>query len=222
MRDQLQLILQSFETTWQQVAALTPRLVVAAALLTVGWLLAGFAERLVVRTLRALKLDAAAEHTGVEDFLVRGGVRFTAVTLIGQLVYWGLLMLFVLAASNVLGLSESITLIDRVGAYLPNVLAALVVLVFGGVFARLMRGVVAAYLNNMGVRGANHVAVLVQLAILAFVVLLSLEQLRIDVAILNSAFLIAFAAGCLALALAFGFGGRAWAASVIERAGKSR
>ncbi|MEZ4585730.1 MAG: hypothetical protein R2909_04940 [Gemmatimonadales bacterium] len=222
MREQLQLILQSLETTWDQVAAVTPRLVVAVALLTIGWLLSGLAQRLAVRTLRALKLDAAAEHTGVEDFLVRGGVRFTAVTLIGQVVYWGLLLIFVLAGFNVLGLGDGPALVDRVGAYLPDVVAAVVVLVFGSIFARFVRGIVAAYLNNMGVKGSANIAILVQLAILAFVALLALEQLQIDLALLTSAFQMAFGACCLALALAFGLGGRGWAESVIERIGKQR
>ncbi|MGE0556497.1 MAG: hypothetical protein AB7R55_23980 [Gemmatimonadales bacterium] len=222
MREQLQLILQSLQTTWDQVAALTPRLVVVVALLTVGWLLSGLAQRLVVRTLRALKLDAAAEHTGVEDFLVRGGVRFTAVTLIGQVVYWGLLLIFVLAGFNVLGLGDGPALVDRVGAYLPDVVAAVVVLVFGSIFARFVRGIAAAYLNNMGVKGSANIAILVQLALLAFVALLALEQLQIDLALLTSAFQMAFGACCLALALAFGLGGRGWAESVIERFGKPR
>jgi len=222
MREQLQLILQSLETTWHQVAVVTPRLVVVAALLTVGWLLSGLAQRVVVRVLRALKLDAAAEHTGVEDFLVRGGVRLTAVTLIGQVVYWGLLLIFVLAGFNVLGLGDGSVLVDRVGAYLPDVVAALVVLVFGTIFARFLRGLAAAYLNNMGFKGSANIALLVQLAVLAFVTLLALEQLQIDLALLTSAFQMAFGACCLALALAFGLGGRGWAESVITRIGKQR
>lgn len=222
MRDELELIVQSLETTWHQVVRLAPRLLVAVLLLTAGWLIARLVQRATVRLLRVLRLDVAAEHTGVEDFLVRGGVRLTAVTLIGQVIYWGLMLIFVLAVFNVLGLAPQPLFVDRVADYVPNVVAAVVILVFGMVFARFVRGVVDAYLNNVGLRGGANVALLVQIVLLGFVGILALEQLNIDVQLLSSAFQLAFGAVCLALALAFGLGGRTWAESVLERAWKRR
>lgn len=222
MRDEFALILQSLETTWRQVAAVTPRILVAIVLLTLGWLAARAAQRITVRLLRLLRLDVAAEHTGVEDFLVRGGVRFTAVTLIGQVVYWGLMLIFALAVFNVLGLALAPALVDRLGDYVPNVVAALVILVFGMVFARFVRGLVDAYLTNVGVKGSRNIAFLVQGALLTFVGILALEQLDIDIRLLTSAFQLAFGGLCLALALAFGLGGRAWAEALLERTWKRR
>jgi hypothetical protein len=222
MRDEFTLILQSLETTWRQVAAWAPRVLVAALLLTAGWLIARLVQRGVVRLLRLVRLDVAAEHTGVEDFLVRGGVRLTAVSLIGQLLYWGLMLIFVLAVFNVLGLTLAPALVQRLGDYVPNLTAALVILVFGIVIARFVRGLVDAYLNNVGVRGSANIAILVQAALLGFVGILALEQLEIDVQLLTSAFQLAFGGVCLALALAFGLGGRGWAESVLDRAWKRR
>jgi len=94
MRQQFDLILDSLQNSWFQVAALLPRLVAAVLLLLVGWLLARLVQRLAVRLMRLVRLDAAAEHTGVDDFLVRGGVRLTIVTLVGQILYWGLILIF--------------------------------------------------------------------------------------------------------------------------------
>jgi hypothetical protein len=222
MRDEFTLILQSLETTWRQVAAVTPRVFVAILLLTAGWLAARTAQRITVRVLRFLRLDVAAEHTGVEDFLVRGGVRFTAVTLVGQFIYWGLMLIFALAVFNVLGLSLAPALVDRLGDYVPNVVAALVIVVFGLLFARFVRGLVDAYLNNVGMKGSANIAFLVQAALAVFVGILALEQLEIEVHLLTSAFQLAFGGLCLALALAFGLGGRAWAESVIDRTWKRR
>jgi hypothetical protein len=222
MRDEFDLILQSLQTTAQQVAVVTPRLLVAVILLTLGWLLSRGAQRLVVKLLRLLRLDAAAEHTGVEDFLVRGGVRFTAVTLVGQVVYWGLLLIFALAVFNVLGFGFGPTMVDRLADYVPGVLAGLVVLVFGTILARFIRGLAEAYLNNVGVKGATNIAFLVHVALLAFAGMLALEQVGIDLSLLASAFQLAFGGLCLALALAFGLGGRGWAESILERAWKRR
>lgn len=217
MREQFDLILESLRNSWFQVAALLPRLVAAVLLLLVGWLLARLVQRVAVRLMRLVRLDAAAEHTGVDDFLVRGGVRFTVVSLLGQLLYWGLILIFVVAVFNVLGLTVAPDLVDRVAGYLPNVVAALVVVVFGSIGARFIRGLVVAYLSNVGMKDGTRIGLLVQGALLAFVGILALEQLGIAVALLASAFELAFGGFCLALALAFGLGGRTWAESVLDR-----
>jgi hypothetical protein len=217
MREQFDLILDSLRNSWFQVAALLPRLVAAVLLLIVGWLLARLVQRVAVRLMRLVRLDAAAEHTGVDDFLVRGGVRFTVVSLLGQILYWALILIFAVAVFNVLGLTVAPDLVDRVAGYLPNVVAALVVVVFGSIGARFIRGLVVAYLSNVGMKDGSRIGMLVQGALLVFVGILALEQLGIAVALLASAFELAFGGFCLALALAFGLGGRTWAESLLER-----
>jgi hypothetical protein len=199
------------------VSAWLPRILVAVFLLIVGWLLARGVQRAVVKLLRLLRLEAAAEQTGLDDFLVRGGVRFTVVTLVGQILYWGVLLIFAVAVFSVLGLTVGPEVVGRLAEYVPNVIAALIVLVFGSLGARFIRGLAETYLNNIGMRQAENIGMLVQGALLVFVAILALEQLGIAVNLLASAFLLAFGGLCLGLALAFGLGGRAWAESILER-----
>ena len=222
MREQFNLILDSLQSSWFQIAAYLPRVLTAIVLLILGWLIARTVQRVVVRLLRLARLEAAAEQTGVDDFLVRGGVRFTVVTLIGEIFYWGLLLIFAVAVFNLIGLTMSPESVTRLTSYVPNVMAALVVLIFGSLGARLIRGLVVAYLGNVGVKGSERIGFLVQAALVAFVVILALEQLRIDVKLLASAFQLAFGGICLALAIAFGLGGRNWAESILERTWSKR
>jgi len=210
-------IAESLRITWVQIQLFTPRLLAALVFLTLGWLVARLVSRLVIRVLRVLRVEAAAERAGVEDFLLRGGVRFTTVTLIGQMVYWGLLLVVALAVFNVLGAPIPTTLIEEVAAYLPNVLIALIIVVFGGLLAQFVRGIVHTWLSNLGAQGGRAIGLLAQAAILAFVATLALEQLRIGGQVLVSAFQLAFGGLCLALALAFGLGGREWAAGMLQR-----
>lgn len=217
MRDDFTLILESLRNSLAQIAEWAPRLLLAALLLILGWLFARGVQRVVVRLLRLLRLEAAAEQTGLEDFLVRGGVRFTAVTLIGQICYWGLLLIFIIAVFNVLGLRMGPEITDRLAGYVPNLVAALAVLVFGWLGSRFFRGLLEAYLGNVGVKETTSIGFLVQGAMLSFVGILALQQLGIGVALLTSAFQLAFGGFCLAMALAFGLGGRAWAESILER-----
>lgn len=217
MRDEFGLILESLQNSWYQVAVIAPRILVALLLLGVGWALARAAEWLVVRVLRRVRIEEAAEHTGLDDFLLRGGVRFTLVTLVGRTLYWGILLMFSLAMINVLGLSMGTDVMARLSEYLPNVVVGVIVLVFGSLGARFVRGLVEAYLNNVGVKEAASLGLVVHGALMAFVVILALEQLEIDVGLLSSAFQLAFGGLCLGLALAFGLGGRGWAESILER-----
>jgi hypothetical protein len=215
-------LLDSLRTTWAQVVEFSPEVIGAFLFLVLGWLLAQLARRLVIRLLRLMRIDVAAERGGVEDFLLRGGVRYTAVTLMGQLVYWSVLLVSVLAVFNLLGLPMSSTLFDQVAGYLPNVLAALIIVIFGSILGRFVRGAVHTWLNNVGAQGGQLAGIMAHAAILVFVAVLALEQLRIGGQVLVSAFQLAFGGLCLALALAFGLGGREWASSVLERTRKNR
>jgi Mechanosensitive ion channel, conserved TM helix len=222
MRDDFVLILTSLRDTWYQIAAFLPRVLVALVLLIVGWLLARGLRWLGERLLRLLRVDLAAERTGVDDFLLRGGVRFTVVTLTGQFIYWVVLLIFVIAMFSVLGLSIGPDLVARLTGYVPSVVAALAILVFGSLIARFVRGLVEAYLNNFGVKASARIAMLVHGTLLAFVAILALEQVGIAVDLLTSAFKLAFGGLCLGLALAFGLGGRSWAESILERTRSKR
>lgn len=213
-------ILDSLRETWWQIQLFLPRLLGAIGFLILGWLVAKLARRIVIRVLRWIRLETAAERAGIEDFLLRGGVRFTTVTLIGQVVYWLLLLIVVLAAFSILGLAMSAALVEDVAGYLPNVLVALIIVVFGSLLARFVGGAVRTWLNNVGVQGALAISVLAQGAMLVFVGTLALEQLKIGGQVLVSAFQLAFGGLCLALALAFGLGGRDWAAGILDRSWK--
>ena len=210
-------LLASLERQWSAFTAALPELLLALVLLFAGWLLAKLVRRLAIRLLRAIRFDVLSERAGIEDFLVQGGVRFTTVTLLGSALYWMILLGIFVALLDSLGVRAAGDLFARMVNYLPNVLLAVGILVFGSLLARILGGVVYTYLNNIGSSAAEPIGAVARLAVLAFVLFMAAEQLAIQSQVLVSAFQIAFAALCFALALAFGLGGREWAASVMNR-----
>jgi hypothetical protein len=210
-------LLASLRESWNEMLTVVPDLLLALALLVAGWLVARFLRKLSVRVLRLLKVDEFAERSGFEDFLVRGGVEMTAVTLVSSAVYWLVLLGVFLALLDALGLQTARVLVDRIAQFIPNLIVAVGILVFGSLLARIGGALVFSYLSNIGTPAAGPVAALTRYALLAFVVFMAAEQLTIRSEVLVSGFQIAFAAVCLAAALAFGLGGRAWAAQVIAR-----
>jgi hypothetical protein len=210
-------LVDSLRRQGERVWEVLPDIGLALLLLALGWLLARFARKVVIRLLRAMRVDEVAERAGVEDFLVQGGVQYTTITLIAGTVYWLILLGVFIALLDALGVRAAGELFARLMQFVPNVMLAVGILVFGSLLARVVGGVVTSYLSNVGSTAAEPVGALARYAMLIFVVFMAAEQVAIGSAVLVSAFQIAFAAVCLAAALAFGLGGRDWAAKVIER-----
>jgi hypothetical protein len=210
-------LVRSLRHSWNSFVAVLPDVAVAVLLLVAGWLLARLLRRLCVRLLRALRVDELAERSGFDDFLVRGGVDMTAVTLVAGTIYWLILGGVFLALLDALGLRAADVLLERVGNFIPNLVVAIGILVFGSLLARIAGGLVFGYLSNIGSTAAGPIGALTRYSLLAFVLFMAAEQVAIRSEVLLSGFQIAFAAVCLAAALAFGLGGREWAAQLISK-----
>jgi hypothetical protein len=210
-------LLESLRLQAWRVWLVLPDIAIALALLVAGWIVARSARKVTIRLLRWLKVDELAERAGVEDALIQGGVRYTTVTLIAGTVYWLILAGVFIGLLDALGVRAAGELFSRAVRFVPNVLLATGILVFGSLLSRVVGGLVTGYLANIGSTAAEPVGVLARYAMLIFVVFMAAEQVAIGSAVLVSAFQIAFAAVCLAAALAFGLGGRDWAAKVIDR-----
>ena len=210
-------LLQSLRNSWGDVVAVLPDAGLAIVLLIAGWLVARLIRRVAIRVMKAARVDELAERSGLDDFLVQGGVEHTTITLVGGVLYWLILAAVFIALLEALGLRTAEVLLNRVAAFVPNLVVAVGILVFGSLLARVVGGLVFSYLSNIGTAAAEPIGALARYALLVFVVFMAAEQLAIRTEVLVSAFQIAFAALCLAAALAFGLGGRDWAAKVISR-----
>ncbi len=217
MQQQIDVFVASLTSFWTQMAAFVPQLLAALVLLFLGWILANIVRSAVGKVLDTLKFDELGKKTGIEAFMRQGNIDLTLSRLIANLVYWIILLVVIVTVANSLGLTTVAELFNKVVFYLPNIIVAVLVLVFGVLVARFINRLVFAYLNNMGVDGALTLSTLAEYSVIIFVVFVALEQLQIGTHLLITAFQIGFGAVGLALALAFGLGGREWAAGIIKR-----
>ncbi|MDD3529870.1 MAG: hypothetical protein PHS77_08340 [Gallionellaceae bacterium] len=214
--EQIDLFLTSLASFWGQLAAFAPKLMAALVLLVVGWILARLARSGVTHLLRLLNFERATEKSGLEAFLKHAGLEVSVAAILGSLVYWLIILVMIVFVASSLGLDVVADLFNRVVLYIPNVIVAILVLVFGTILARFINRLVFAWLSNVEFEGALTVSTFSEYAMLVFVFFMAMEQLQIANELLTAAFVIAFGAIGLAFAIAFGLGGRDWAARVIQ------
>ena len=201
----------------RQAGDFLPRLGLAVIVVIAGWILAKMARFAIARGLRAINFNILTERSGMDGFLRDGGIQTDTAGILALLFYWLVILASLIIGFNLLGLTYITDLLGRVVLFLPKVMVALLILAFGAYFARFVGNAVTAYCRNVHMQDADILGRLAQYAILAFVVLIALDQVNIGGDIVRQTFLIVLAGLVFALALAFGIGGKDWAAEMLER-----
>ncbi len=222
MQEQFNIFIASFNGVIGQLADFLPKFMIALVLLFLGWIVAKLIRGGVRRLLSLAHFDQLAEKTGVEEFLKHGDMQITFSGIISEVTYWLFLLIILVTISSSLGLNAVADLLNRVALYLPNIVVAVLIIIFGTLLARFINRMVFAWLRNLGVEGALTISTVAEYGVQIFAVFVALEQLAIGTQLLTTAFAILFGAVCLALALAFGLGGRDWAARNIDRWSKNK
>src|SRR5678815_2030843 len=196
-----------------QIGELLPRLGLALIVLIAGWLIAKMVRFAVVRALRAVNFHVVSERAGIDGFLRDGGIGLGMTEILAALVYWLVILAALVMGFNLLGLAYITDLLMRVLLFVPQVMVAVLILGFGAYFARFVGNSVTVYCRNIRLQDAEALGALSRYAIIIFVVLIALDQVHIGGDIVRQTFLILLAGVVFALALAFGLGGREWAAA---------
>lgn len=213
----LNMLLEPVRALLQEIGAFLPRLLVAVGVLIAGWLVAKATRFTVVKALRAFNFHVLTERAGIDNFLQQGGTEKDATDLFGTIVYWLVILAALIVAFNGLGLTQVTDLLTRVVLFLPKLLIALLLLIFGAYFGRFIGQAITTYLRNAEIADAELLGHAVQYAIVAFVILLAFDHLDIGGGLIQHTFLIVLSGVVLALALSFGLGGRDRAAHLLER-----
>src|SRR3989344_5182740 len=207
------ILLRSFDTVFQGVATTIPRIVGALLIFIIGWVIAVAISRLVQQVVRSLKVDNALDKLGARQAVERGGLKLDSGAFLGGLIKWFIILIFVLTAVDILGLSEVSQFLTDVLLYLPRVVIAAVILLAAALVADVVYRVVKASAEAAHLKGA-FVAGVAKWSIWVFAVLVSLVQLQLP----GMETLFTGLVGMLAIAggLAFGMGGKEHAQQFLE------
>ena len=210
------LIVEPTKEMLTRIANFIPTLIGALVILVVGWIIAKVIKGGVNRLLQLIRFDAIAEKAGVSDILSKGNIKLTARQMISALAYWLVMIMVLVMVVNALGLTVASQLLEGLLAYIPKVIAAIFVLVLGMFLGNIVSGVVRTAASNANLPKPQMLGSISQWAILIFATTISLKQLGIAPLLVTTTFNILFGGICLALALAFGLGGKDLAAKYLE------
>ena len=217
MERQIDVMLEPLRAMLLQIGSFLPKLFLAVAVVVIGWLLARVIRFAVIKALRMVNFPVLTQRAGIDRFLSQGGFTTDTTAIIGWLAFWLVIVTSLVIAFNGLGLTYITDLLMRIVLFLPRAILSLVILAFGTYFARYVGDRVVTYCTNAGIRDGELLGRLSCYAIMGFVIVIALDHLNVGGDIVRDAFLIVLAGVVLAFALAFGLGGKGWAADLLQR-----
>lgn len=203
-----QSLLAAMGALWAPVAAFIPRLFGALLVVAIGFVVAKLLDTVLSKGLAKLGLDRLVAGTGTTKLLGRIGIRASVSTLIGRIVYWFVLLIFLVSAAESLGLARVSATLDMLALYVPKVFGAGLILLAGVLLAQLLSGVVRGAAEGVGLEYAGGLGRIAQGLVIIISISVAIGQLEVKTELLNYVIAIALTSVGLAVALALGLGSR--------------
>ena len=205
-------IARSLQEALSQFFSFLPQLVGAIFILIVGYIVAKILQAVAGRILQGIGFDGWMERAGIKRFFDRADTRQTPASILGRLVFWFVFIIAIVMATDALGIRQVSAVFSQLIAYIPNIVAAILILILASLLANFVAGLVR------GATGIDVLGTVAQVAIIVYAVFAALTQLGIAVQLTAPTFLIVLGAIALAAAIAFGFGAQGVARDIVERA----
>src|ERR671933_2038706 len=212
MQSQSEGMFQPLQNALSTFLSYIPQLIGALIILIVGYIVAKVLQAVVGRVLQGIGFDRWMERGGIKQFFDRAETNQTPASILGQLVFWFVLIIAITMAADALGIPQVSAVLGQLIAYIPSIIAAILILILAALLSNFLASVVR------GATGSGLLASITRYAIIVYAVFAALTQLGIAVELTAPTFLILLGAVALAAAIAFGIGGREVAREVVEKA----
>ncbi len=178
-----------------------------------GWIL----KNLAIRFLRIINIDKLCERYSVTQTLQKGGIKDAPSKFTGRFIYWIVLLIFVVMSINALNIPAIENLLSRFLLYLPSIFVAAAIIIFGYLLSNFLGRAALIASVNAGIKISGLIGRLVKLTVFLLSITMALEQLGIGRGTIIATFIIVFGGIVLALAIAFGLGGKDIAKEYLEK-----
>lgn len=207
----------ALQNLWSGVLNFFPSLIGALIVIIVGLIIASGLRVLVERIIKTIKLDLVLNKIGLLPFFERAGLQINSAKFLGLLVYWFLVIVFILAATDILGLFGVSLFLRDVLSYFPNIIVAVLIMLSALVLANFLKSLVKASVMSAKLHASKFLGTLTWWTIVIFGFLSALIQLGIATTIINTLITGIIVMIALAGGIAFGLGGKDYAAYLVEK-----
>lgn len=211
------IIIEPIERFFERVLHFLPNFITALLIFIVGIIFGMVLKVLFLRFFKAIGLDKLSERSGVIELLRKGGIRDSASVLLSRIIEWITIIVFAGISMKALEVSTVEQIFERILLYLPNVFVAVLLLLFGYLLGNFLGRAALIASVNAGIKVSGLIGRFVKFTVLVLSGTMALEQLGIGRETVVIAFTIIFGGIVLALAIAFGFGGKEIARTYLEK-----
>ena len=199
-------LLEPARTVLAQIGQFLVNILLVIIILIIGWVIAKVIKTVITKGLRAIKLDELSDRIELETLLEKGGIGYSLSELIGLICYWLAILVTFMVAINAVGLTIAADLLNKIVLYIPNVVAAVFILILGMFAATILKNLVVTAANNAGLSQGKLLGKAAEIIVIAFAIFVGLEQLKIGIQVTQLTISIILGSIGFGLALAFGLG----------------
>ncbi len=193
-----------------------PKILVFIFILIIGHLISKILKKVVLKTLETLRLDDGVKKINLDVMLNKIKPGLSASKMLSILVYWMVMLVFITAAANYIGMTMVTDAIGAFFAYLPTLFAAMLILIIGLYIADLAKNIVYTAANSIGISGAKAIASIVYYLLAIMIVVTSLKQAGIDTSMITTNISMILGAILFAFAISYGFSSRELVKNILS------
>ena len=212
-----EVVTASLQSLWIGFINFLPSLLGAVIVFIIGWIIAALLGKLATQLVNVLRIDQILAKIGFKKSLERANLKLDSGMFFGELIKWFFIVVFLMAATDILGLSQVTSFLEQVLLYIPQLIVAILILLAAVLIAKFLEKVVKASVEAAGLGSSNFLATVTKWSIMIFAILAALLQLGVVPALIQTLFTGLVAALVVGFGLAFGLGGRDIAAQIIEK-----
>ncbi|OGZ20653.1 MAG: hypothetical protein A2654_00920 [Candidatus Nealsonbacteria bacterium RIFCSPHIGHO2_01_FULL_43_31] len=208
--------IDALQNLWQGFVAFVPALIGAVVVFVVGWSISVGLGKLIAEILKKIRFNQIFEKGNWDEALAKADIKVDASAFIGAIVKWVFVVVFLMAAVEVLGLKGFAGFLGNIIGYLPNVVVAAFILVVTVIITDILEKVVRAAVESIKVGYGQVVAAIIRWSIWVFAILAILIQLQVAPSLIQTLFTGLIAVIVIAAGLAFGLGGKEVATDILR------
>lgn len=198
------------------LAGILPNLVGALAVFFIGWLLAKLVAKLLKKFLGAIGIDKLAEKLNQIEVVYNSNIRIIPSTMLSKIVYYLMLFIFIMAATEVLGMEAISDLMTSFMNYIPKLLMALLVLIIGVVLADMLKKAVYTACESLAIPASKLISNVAFYFLFLNIIMISLKQADLQTDFIENNISIVLGGVVLAFALGYGIASRGLMASMLS------